>query len=153
MKILVFGSSSNIGNQVISYLIKVKKIDKIYCVDINVKRKCINKLEFINYKDNLLEKLKKGKKIDIVIDFSFITNFKNKNKSIYIKKSKDLIIKKLLKLCKNLKNQKIIYISSIAVYGDNENLLTERSKTKPHSLHAKAKLNSENIIKKKSKKL
>ena len=65
-----------------------------------------------------------------------------------------------LKICKNicsgLKNkilEQLIYISSDAVYSDVKNKITEKSETKPNSLHGKMHLQRENILKSKFKKI
>ena len=68
--------------------------------------------------------------------FTYKTNYLNKIK-LYNK------IKNINKL------QKYIYMSSCSVYGNNQNLITEKSKPKPISLYSKLCLKYEKYLKRK----
>ncbi len=54
--------------------------------------------------------------------------------------------KNLLNLCNSSQVKKFIYMSSASVYGFNEEVVTENSKTNPLTEYAKAKINNENYI-------
>ena len=54
------------------------------------------------------------------------------------------------KIENNKKTLRYIYMSSCSVYGNNKNLISERSKPKPISLYSKLCLKYEEYLKKKS---
>ena len=112
-------------------------------------KKSVN-FKFLKKDYNLLPK-KFFENFDIIVDlvnisndpaselnkkFTYQTNFLNK--------------KKLYKKLKNLKNlSRYIYMSSCSVYGNNSNLISEKSKPKPISLYSKLCLKYEEYLKKK----
>lgn len=51
-----------------------------------------------------------------------------------------------IKMCKYYKVKKFIFASTCSVYGIGEDLLTEKSETKPVSLYARSKLEAEKIL-------
>lgn len=54
----------------------------------------------------------------------------------------------VLKCCVKNKIRKIIFASSAAVYGDHENIISEKSATAPLSTYGKSKLDAETQIRK-----
>ena len=151
-KILILGSEGFLGSALVPYLqkekgIQITGVDKCFFGRNN---KNTNKFNFFKKDYNSLPK-KFFIDFDIIIDlvnisndpaselnkkFTYKTNFSNK-----------------LKLYEKLKNikklSKYIYMSSCSVYGNNKNLITEKSKPKPISLYSKLCLKYEEHLKKK----
>ena len=151
-KILILGSEGFLGSVLVPYLLKEKRfhitgVDKCF-FGVNNK-KSVN-FKFFKKDYNLLPK-KFFENFDIIVDlvnisndpaselnkkFTYQTNFLNKQK--------------LYKKLKNLKNlSRYIYMSSCSVYGNNSNLISEKSKPKPISLYSKLCLKYEEYLKKK----
>ena len=151
-KILILGSEGFLGSVLVPYLQKEKGfhitgVDKCF-FGVNNK-KSVN-FKFFKKDYNLLPK-KFFENFDLIVDlvnisndpaselnkkFTYQTNFLNK--------------KKLYKKLKNLKNlSRDIYMSSCSVYGNNSNLISEKSKPKPISLYSKLCLKYEEYLKKK----
>ncbi len=151
-KILILGSEGFLGSALVPYLqkekgIQITGVDKCFFGRNN---KNTNKFNFFKKDYSSLPK-KFFIDFDIIIDlvnisndpaselnkkFTYKTNFSNK-----------------LKLYEKLKNikklSKYIYMSSCSVYGNNKNLITEKSKPKPISLYSKLCLKYEEHLKKK----
>ena len=150
--ILILGSEGFLGSVLVPYLLnsgnKVTGVDKCFFGRNNSKS---NKFQLFKKDYNTLSK-KFFFKFDIIIDlvnisndpaselnkkFTNITNYSNK-------------IKLYNKIKNNKKLLRYIYMSSCSVYGNNENLITEKSKPKPISLYSKLCLKYENFLKKKN---
>ena len=149
MNILIFGSEGNIGSSLVENFLKKTEYN-IYLVDINKKSSHKNKrIRYLSYSNKKFNKTKIKVEIDLAIITSFIMNYKNYlngKEKMYLVDSEKLI-KKILKFCNRNITKRIIYLSSIAVYSKTK-YCTEKSKLKPSTIYGKAKLNSENIIKK-----
>tara|TARA_B100000767_G_C19662483_1_gene491620 strand:+ start:23 stop:1000 length:978 start_codon:yes stop_codon:yes gene_type:complete len=151
--ILVLGSEGFLGSVLVPYLLNTGNniigVDKCFFGKNNTKSNKF-KLHQTDYKNISKEFFFD---FDVIIDlinisndpaselnrkFTNITNYSNKiNLYNKIKSSKKL--------------QRYIYMSSCSVYGNNQNLITEKSKPKPISLYSKLCLKYEKFLKLKKK--
>ena len=153
-KILILGSEGFLGSVLVPYILKnsnfyVIGIDKCFFGKNNKK---IKNFKFYERDYNLLD-AKFFKKFDYIIDlvnisndpaselnekFTNLTNFSNK-----------------IRLYKKIKNMnqlsRYIYMSSCSVYGNNKNLINEKSLPKPISLYSKLCLKYENYLRSENK--
>mgnify|MGYP001262947703 CR=1 FL=1 len=150
--ILIIGSNSNIAKNFSEFFIKKKKVKKVFGLDIQTKSNFKSK-KFKYFKINLDKKkykiVKIANKIDIVFIFSFELNFRKKNKSEYFSKGKNLI-HNCIKIVNFHNIKKVVYMSSVAVYGNQNTIFTEQTKIKPNTNYGKLKVLSENYVKKNS---
>ena len=154
-KILILGSEGFLGSVLTPYLLKENRHFEITGVDkcfFGMNNKRNKKFKFFKKDYNQLPK-KFFQKFEIIIDlvnisndpaselnkkFTYQTNYKNKVK--------------LYNKIKNLKNiSRYIYMSSCSVYGNNKNIINEKSKPKPISLYSKLCLKYEKYLKKNKK--
>ena len=145
-KILITGSNSFIGNEIIKYLNKH---------NYNIIGTYRRRKKFISKKIKLVrldlnEKITFKEKINILIHCASVTPINEKRESYF--KINQTGFQNLLNLCLKLKCKKIILISSVAVYGDVKKIITEKSFTKGKSKYAKSKIKMENILFKFAKK-
>ena len=147
--ILILGSEGFLGSVLVPHLLKsghnIIGVDKCFFGRNNLKS-----IQFKLYKKdyNSLSKTFFGS-FDVIIDlvnisndpaselnkkFTNITNYSNKV-NLYNK----------IKISQKL--QRYIYMSSCSVYGNNQNLITEKSKPKPISLYSKLCLKYEKFLK------
>ena len=154
-KILILGSEGFLGSVLTPYLLTQNKHFEITGVDkcfFGVNNKRNKKFKFYKKDYNQLTK-KFFKEFEIIIDLVNISNDpaselnkKFTNQTNYTNKLK------LYSKIKNLKNiSRYIYMSSCSVYGNNKNLINEKSKPKPISLYSKLCLKYENYLKKNKK--
>ena len=152
-KILVLGSEGFLGSVLVPHLIKEKYIvvgvDKCFFGKNNVSNK-----NFKLYKKDYNHLPKKFfDNFEFIVDLVNISNDpaselnpKFTNHTNYLNK---------LKLYEKIQNNKnvlrYIYMSSCSVYGNNKNLISERSKPKPISLYSKLCLKYEKYLKKRNK--
>ena len=146
--ILILGSEGLLGSVLVPYLLKEKNsfitgVDKCFFGKNN---KIHSKFNFLK-KDYKLLPPSFFLKFDYIIDLVNISNdpaselnTKFTYKTNYLNKIK------LYSKIKNIKKlKKYIYMSSCSVYGNNQNLITEKSKPKPISLYSNYVLNTKNI--------
>ena len=154
-KILILGSEGFLGSVLTPYLLTQNKHFEITGVDkcfFGVNNKRNKKFKFYKKDYNQLSK-KFFKEFEIIIDLVNISNDpaselnkKFTNQTNYTNKLK------LYSKIKNLKNiSRYIYMSSCSVYGNNKNLINEKSKPKPISLYSKLCLKYEKYLKKNKK--
>ena len=140
-KILITGSNSFIGNEIVKYLSKYN-----YNI-IGTYRK--SKKKFKHKKINLI-KLDLNKKINFKDKFNVLihcasTTPVNEQRESYFKINQKGF-KNLINLCLKSECNKIILISSVVVYGDVKKTITEKSFARGKSKYAKSKLKMENIL-------
>ena len=140
-KILITGSNSFIGNEIVKYLSKYN-----YNI-IGTYRK--SKKKFKHKKINLI-KLDLNKKINFKDKFNVLihcasTTPVNEQRESYFKINQKGF-KNLINLCLKSECNKIILISTVAVYGDVKKTITEKSFARGKSKYAKSKLKMENIL-------
>jgi nucleoside-diphosphate-sugar epimerase len=144
MKILITGSGTLIGNNIANYLLKKKEfIFAFYNKNKPQNLKKYNNCRLI--KANLEKKIKFNNYFDVLIHCaSKIPNDKinKKNFKVNIKMTNNL-----LKLCKKFKCKRIIYLSTMSVYGEIKNqIVYENLKPKNIDLYGLSKRISENKI-------
>ena len=145
-KILVTGSNSFVGYELIKYLSK-------YNYDIIAtyrrKRKTFNKKKIKLIKLNLKDKFKLNKEFKVLIHCASVTPPNEKGQNYF--KTNILGLKRLLKQSFNLQCKKIILISSSVVYGSMGKPVSEKSLCRGKSTYAKSKLKMEDVALKFSK--
>ena len=151
-KILILGSEGYLGSVLVPFLSNsdnyIVGVDKCFFGKNNPK---IKNYKLIKKDYNLLNK-KFFKNFDIIIDLVNISNDpaselnpKFTNLTNYFNKLK------LFKKIKSLNIKRYIYMSSCSVYGNNKNIITEKSTPKPISLYSKLCLKFEKYLKKEKK--
>jgi len=154
-KILILGSEGFLGSVLVPHLIKSGNIlvgvDKCFFGKNNTPEK-----NFKLYQKDYNQLAKK-----FFADFDFIidlVNISNDPASELNKKFTNITnylnkLRLYKKIQNNNKIQRYIYMSSCSVYGNNKNLISEKSKPKPISLYSKLCLKYEKFLKKKKKKI
>ena len=152
-KILILGSEGFLGSVLVPHLIKsgniVVGVDKCFFGKNNTPEK-----NFKLYKKDYNQLAKK-----FFADFDFIidlVNISNDPASELNKKFTNITnylnkLRLYKKIQSNKKIQRYIYMSSCSVYGNNKNLISEKSKPKPISLYSKLCLKYGKFLKKKKK--
>jgi nucleoside-diphosphate-sugar epimerase len=144
MKILITGSGTLIGNNIANYLLKKKK----FIFAIYNKHKPQNLKRYKNcklVKADLEKKIKFNNYFDVLIHCaSKIPNDKINKKNF---KANIKMTNNLLKLCKKFKCKRIIYLSTMSVYGKiKSKIVYENLKPKNIDLYGLSKKISENKI-------
>jgi nucleoside-diphosphate-sugar epimerase len=144
MKILITGSGTLIGNNIANYLLKKKK----FIFAIYNKHKPQNLKRYKNcrlVKANLEKNIKFNNYFDVLIHCaSKIPNDKINKKNF---KANIKMTNNLLKLCKKFKCNRIIYLSTMSVYGEiKSKIVYENLKPKNIDLYGLSKRISENKI-------
>ena len=157
MRILITGVAGFIGFNFSNFLLKKNKKYKIVGLDnlnnyydVNLKKKRLRKLK--NFKKfkfyrvdisnfNLLEKVLKKEKVDII--FNFAAQAGVRYSLLHPKKYNDYNILgffNIIELSRKFKIKKIFYASSSSVYGDSKKFpLAENLKLKPKNIYALSK--------------
>ena len=144
MKILITGSGTLIGNNIANYLLKKKK----FIFAIYNKHKPQNLKRHKNcrlVKADLEKKIKFNNYFDVLIHCaSKIPNDKINKKNF---KANIKMTNNILKLCKKFKCKRIIYLSTMSVYGEiKSKIIYENLKPKNINLYGLSKRISENKI-------
>ncbi len=140
-RILITGSNSFVGREIINYLSKYN-----YNLIATYRK---NKNEFKSKKVKLVKfDLKKksnlNKRFGVLVHCASVTPANEFRENYY--KINQIGFKNLISLCLKSKCNKIILISSVAVYGDVKKTITEKSFARGKSKYAKSKLKMENIL-------
>ena len=152
-KILILGSEGFLGSVLVPYLINndniVVGVDKCFFGRNNTPNK-----NFTLYKKDYNHLPKKFfKDFEFIVDLVNISNDPASELNKMFTNTTNYLNK--LKLYKKIENNKktlrYIYMSSCSVYGNNKNLISERSKPKPISLYSKLCLKYEEYLKKRNK--
>jgi len=152
-KILILGSEGFLGSVLVPHLINDGKIvvgvDKCFFGKNNIPNK-----NFTLYKKDYNHLPKKFfEDFEFIIDLVNISNDPASELNKMFTNTTNYLNK--LKLYKKIENNKkilrYIYMSSCSVYGNNKNLISERSKPKPISLYSKLCLKYEEYLKKRNK--
>jgi len=152
-KILILGSEGFLGSVLVPHLINDGKIvvgvDKCFFGKNNIPNK-----NFTLYKKDYNHLPKKFfEDFEFIVDLVNISNDPASELNKVFTNTTNYLNK--LKLYKKIKNNKkilrYIYMSSCSVYGNNKNLISERSKPKPISLYSKLCLKYEKYLKKRNK--
>jgi nucleoside-diphosphate-sugar epimerase len=152
-KILILGSEGFLGSVLVPHLINDGKIvvgvDKCFFGKNNIPNK-----NFTLYKKDYNHLPKKFfEDFEFIIDLVNISNDPASELNKMFTNTTNYLNK--LKLYKKIENNKkilrYIYMSSCSVYGNNKNLISERSKPKPISLYSKLCLKYEKYLKKRNK--
>ena len=142
MKILITGAGTFIGNAICSYLIKKKNL--IYGSYNSHKPSNLNKkIKLI--KINLEKKIKFNKNFDLLIHCASRVPSDGINKKNYQFNINSL--KKIIKICKNNKCKRIIFLSAMSVYGMEKKIIAkEEVYGKKLDYYGLSKKNSEEIL-------
>ena len=140
-RILITGSNSYIGSEIINYLSKYN-----YNLIATYRK---NKNEFKSKKVKLVKfdlkkELNLNKRFGVLVHCASVTPANEFRENYY--KINQIGFKNLISLCLKSKCNKIILISSVAVYGDVKKTITEKSFARGKSKYAKSKLKMENIL-------
>ena len=140
-RILITGSNSFVGREIINYLSKYN-----YNLIATYRK---NKNEFKSKKVKLVKfdlkkKLNLNKRFGVLVHCASVTPVNEFRENYY--KINQIGFKNLISLCLKSKCNKIILISSVAVYGDVKKTITEKSFARGKSKYAKSKLKMENIL-------
>tara|TARA_B110000438_G_scaffold67075_1_gene67497 strand:+ start:294 stop:1163 length:870 start_codon:yes stop_codon:yes gene_type:complete len=140
-KILITGSNSFVGNEIIKYLNKYN-YNIIGTYRKNKKKHISRKIKQI--KLDLNKKIYLKDKFNILIHCASATPANEKRENYF--KINQIGFKDLLNSSLKLGCKKIILISSVAVYGDVKKTITEKSSINGKSKYAKSKQKMENIL-------
>ena len=145
-KILITGVNGFLGKALADRLSKNFKIYGIGYNRLNVKNKNLTKI--INKKVNLYNISNNFKKINYIIHCAGIGSVRGFNNLKQLKSDAETTKNVLEYIAKYSPETKLIYISSVSVYGDSyKNKIRENCKVNPISIYAKSKILSEDFCK------
>jgi nucleoside-diphosphate-sugar epimerase len=149
MNILITGTTSSIATRLIDYLIYTNY--KVYCTirnrnNISIEKKSnIELIEVDLSNENDYSKLPRN--IDIIIHLAAVNKFSG-HSNLEIIKYNVLINKNIISYAESIKVKKIIYTSSISIYGDvNERIVTNTTLVNSPDCYGISKLVGEVAIK------
>lgn len=146
-KILITGSNSFVGNEITKYLSKYN-YNIVATYRKNKKFFKSKKIKFA--KIDLNKKINFKEKFDVLVHCASATPANEKRENY--NRINEVGFKELLNLCLKSECSKIILMSSVAVYGDVREIITEKSPIKGKSKYAKSKIKMEKILSKFTKK-
>jgi len=145
-KILITGVNGFLGKALTDELSKNFKIYGIGYNRLNIKNKNLTKI--VNKKVNLYNISNNFGKIDYIIHCAGIGSVRGFNNLKQLKSDADTTKDVLRYIAKYSPKTKLIYISSVSVYGDGyKNKIRENCKVNPISIYAKSKILSEYFCK------
>lgn len=145
-KILITGVNGFLGKALTDELSKNFKIYGIGYNRLNIKNKNLTKI--INKKVNLYNISNNFKKIDYIIHCAGIGSVRGFYNLKQLKSEAETTKDVLEYIAKYSPKTKLIYISSVSVYGDShKNKIRENCVVNPISIYAKSKILSENFCK------
>jgi len=149
MNILITGTTSTVGDRLIHYLINTNY--KVFCTIRNRNNISIeNRSKIVLIEIDLLNEndySKLPRNIDIIIHLAAVNKFSG-HSNLEIIKHNVLINKNIVAYAENVKAKKIIYTSSISIYGDvNESIVTNTTLVNSPDCYGISKLVGEVAIK------
>lgn len=144
-KILVVGGCGYVGGNIVNLLLKYRKKFQVTVLDsLLYEEQYFKNCNFINCDIRDKHKLKSIiSKYDVVIWLAAIVGDGACNINPAVTKEINL---DSIKFLKKIFNKRIIFFSTCSVYGAQDGLLDENSKTNPLSIYAKTKLEAEKIL-------
>ena len=140
-RILITGSNSFIGSKIINYLSKYN-YNLIATYRKNKNKFKSKKVKLVKF--DLKKELNLNKRFGVLVHCASVTPANEFRENYY--KINQIGFKNLISSCLKSKCNKIILISSVAVYGDVKKTITENSFVRGKSKYAKSKLKMENIL-------
>lgn len=139
-KHLIIGSNSFLGRE-LSKQLNLKKEDVIGVYHNNTNN-LYPKIKHYGYQE--LFKLKDNYTYVYIIS-SYVPTKHDENIEAKLEDVNVVLVKQILK---HFKSAKIIFCSSVSVYGETNEIITEKSDLKPISAYAKSKMKGENLVSK-----
>ena len=143
--ILITGAATFVGNRLAKILSKKNKYEIIATYNNSKPIYKSNKIKFL--KINLSKKINYNLNFDILIHCAFKVPSNGLSKKNF--RTNIEITKNLLELIKKKNCKKVIFLSAVSLYGQQQNItINELTKPLKPNLYGKAKITCENMIKK-----